>query len=169
MERKDRREAGGRKGHRESGRAAAKARTQAQESDPAVHGEAARVQPFLPSAELRTLYREVAKRIHPDLATDEADRLKREQLMAEANAAYQKGDAQSLRRSLEYESSPESLKGVGRICSGRNACAGSARDKHSQNARRWLQIARLLRCSKPGVVGSTLAGKRESEFARKPK
>src|SRR5579859_498459 len=41
--------------------------------------------------------------------------------------------------------------------------AGSARDKHSQNARRRFDLAGLLRCSKPGVVGSTLGGKRESD------
>lgn len=53
-------------------------------------------------------------RIHPDHATDEADRHKREQLMKEANAAYARGDAETLKRILEeYESSPESVKGVG--------------------------------------------------------
>ena len=36
------------------------------------------------------------------------------QLMTEANAAYERGDAETLRRILEeYESSPESVKGVG--------------------------------------------------------
>jgi peptidoglycan hydrolase CwlO-like protein len=94
--------------------AAAQARTQAEESSTAAHGEAARAQEFTPSAELKTLYREVAKRVHPDLATDEADRRKRELLMAEANAAYQRGDADALRRILEeYESSPESVRGAG--------------------------------------------------------
>jgi hypothetical protein len=94
--------------------AAAQARTQAEESGSAVHGEAAKARAFIPSAELRALYREVAKRVHPDLATDEADRQKREHLMAEANAAYQRGDADALRRILEeYESSPESVRGAG--------------------------------------------------------
>jgi len=101
-------------GTEESRSAAAQARTQADESDSAVHGEAAKAQEFIPSAELKALYREVAKRVHPDLATDEADRQKRDQLMAEANAAYQRGDAEALRRILEdYESSPESVRGAG--------------------------------------------------------
>jgi hypothetical protein len=78
--------------------AAEQARTQAEESSAAAHGESAGVQEFTPSAELKSLYREVAKKVHPDLATDEADRHKREQLMAEANAAYQRGDADALRR-----------------------------------------------------------------------
>ena len=101
-------------GTEESRSAAAQARTQAEESDSAVHGEAAKVQAFIPSAGLKDLYREVARRVHPDLATDEADRQKREHLMAEANAAYQRGDADALRRILEeYESSPESVRGAG--------------------------------------------------------
>ncbi len=101
-------------GTEESRSAAAQARAQAEESDSAVHGEAAKVRAFIPSAELKALYREVAKQVHPDLATDEADRQKREHLMAEANAAYQRGDANALRRILEeYESSPESVRGIG--------------------------------------------------------
>ncbi len=94
--------------------AAAEARAQADESDSAVHGEAAKAQEFIPSAELKSQFREVAKRVHPDLATDEADRQRRDQLMSEANAAYQRGDAEALRRILEeYESSPESVRGAG--------------------------------------------------------
>jgi chromosome segregation ATPase len=60
--------------------AAAQARTQAEESGSAIHGDAAKVQAFLPSAELKALYREVAKRVHPDLATDEPDPLLSSQL-----------------------------------------------------------------------------------------
>src|SRR5712691_7266667 len=52
-------------GTEESRSGAAQARTQAEESDSAVHGDAAKVQEFLPSAELKALYREVAKRVHP--------------------------------------------------------------------------------------------------------
>lgn len=101
-------------GTEESRSAAAQARTQAEESGAAVRGEAAKVQEFIPSAEMKALYREVAKRVHPDLATDDADRQKREHLMTDANAAYQRGDADALRRILEeYESSPESVRGTG--------------------------------------------------------
>ncbi len=101
-------------GTKEARSAAAQARTQAEESKSAVSGEAAAAQEFTPSPELKALYREAAKRVHPDLATDEADRAKREQFMTEANAAYQRGDAETLKRILEeYESSPESVRGEG--------------------------------------------------------
>ncbi len=94
--------------------AATKARAQAEESYSAAHGEAARAAEFTPSPELKKLYRDVAKRVHPDLATDGADRAQRERWMAEANRAYQQGDVDALRRILEeYESSPESVQGTG--------------------------------------------------------
>lgn len=94
--------------------AAAEARRQAEQSNSAVHDEVASSQEFTTSAELKGLYRDVAKRVHPDLALDDADRHKRERLMAEANAAYQRGDTEMLKRILqEYESSPESVRGAG--------------------------------------------------------
>ena len=66
------------------------------------------------SQTLKTLYREVAKRIHPDLATDSIDRERRQRLMAEANRAYEEGDEGRLRAILEeYELSPESVTGTG--------------------------------------------------------
>lgn len=40
---------------------------------------------FKPSDSLKKLYREVAKSIHPDLTTDEAERSCRQRLMAEAS------------------------------------------------------------------------------------
>jgi hypothetical protein len=94
--------------------AAGRARTRAEESKSAVKEAAAKGEGFKASPELKKLFKEVARRIHPDYATDEADRRKREQLMKEANAAYERGDAETLRRILqEYESSPESVRGVG--------------------------------------------------------
>jgi hypothetical protein len=82
----------------------------------------ARVNPFLEDddsaqefhapASLKSLYREVAKRVHPDLAADESDRRKRELFMKQANDAYRRGDHDALRRILEdYETSPESVDG----------------------------------------------------------
>jgi DnaJ-class molecular chaperone len=56
---------------------------------------------FKPSDDLKRLYREIAKRIHPDLATDDAERAKRNQLMAEVNRAYADGDEARLRAILD--------------------------------------------------------------------
>jgi chromosome segregation ATPase len=93
---------------------AAEARTQAEESYSAAHGEAAEVQPFTPSPELRKLFREAAKRVHPDTATDEKDRLRRERLMKEVNAAYAAGDEDALSRILsDLENSPDAVQGSG--------------------------------------------------------
>lgn len=94
--------------------AAAEARTQAEEAYSAAHGEAAEVQPFSPSADLKKLYRDAAKRVHPDTATDEADRARRERLMKEVNAAYAIGDEDALRRILAgLDTSPDAVQGSG--------------------------------------------------------
>jgi len=53
------------------------------------------------SPELRDLYLQVVNRIHPDRAWDEADRMLRERLMKQANAAFERGDAGTLREVLE--------------------------------------------------------------------
>jgi DnaJ-domain-containing protein 1 len=69
---------------------------------------------FNPSDSLKKLYREVAKQIHPDLATNETERLRRQELMVEANQAYEEGNEEVLRNVLcKWNSSPESVKGEG--------------------------------------------------------
>jgi hypothetical protein len=59
-------------------------------------------EPFIPSEELKNLYRKIAKTIHPDLATEESEREFRTSLMARANAAYKNGDMEALEQIL-YE------------------------------------------------------------------
>lgn len=69
---------------------------------------------FKPSESLKKLYREVAKRFHPDLTTDETERQWRQKIMAEANQAYEYGDEERLKAILEeWENSPESVQGEG--------------------------------------------------------
>jgi len=69
---------------------------------------------FKASSEMKRVYREVAKRIHPDLTTDRDDRTARQKLMARANEAYERGDEPALVKMLiEYESSPEAIQGEG--------------------------------------------------------
>lgn len=56
-------------------------------------------------AELKKLYRLLARRFHPDLALDEADRAYRTQLMMSINAAYAAHDLDALRQlALEPDS-----------------------------------------------------------------
>jgi hypothetical protein len=47
------------------------------------------------------LFREVAKRIHPDFANDEAEQKHFTLLMMRANQAYSRGDADTLQRLLD--------------------------------------------------------------------
>jgi hypothetical protein len=68
--------------------------------------------PASPAPELKVLYRDAAKRIHPDLATDEAEKERRHTLMAALNAAYAAGDADAIQRILDGEASrPEAITG----------------------------------------------------------
>jgi TPR repeat protein len=59
---------------------------------------------------LKALFRKIAKRVHPDLARSDADRSKREHLMKEANAAYEKGNLDRLTSILEeLETVPDTM------------------------------------------------------------
>lgn len=71
------------------------------------------VQPTMPPTEnLRSLYIKLAKRVHPDLATDEQQRKQRHMFMAAANVAYEAGDVERLESLLrEWEDSPDSVEG----------------------------------------------------------
>ena len=51
---------------------------------------------FTPSPELRTLYRDLVKKAHPDLAKDEEDRQRRNDFMVRVNQAYKDGDEAAL-------------------------------------------------------------------------
>lgn len=68
---------------------------------------------ILEEKSLKALYREVAKTIHPDLARDDEEKFRRQELMAVANLAYQEGDRQRLQKILqEWQMGPETAKGV---------------------------------------------------------
>lgn len=65
-----------------------------------------------PSDMLKRVFRDLAKTIHPDLAMDDAARLRRHSLMAEANRAYADRDADRLLLILHrWHRSPESVIG----------------------------------------------------------
>jgi hypothetical protein len=73
----------------------------ARKSYSAANGEAAKATDFASSMGLRELYLDVVKQVHPDHAKNEADRALRERLTKEANAAFKRGDDETLQRVLE--------------------------------------------------------------------
>jgi chromosome segregation ATPase len=82
-------------------RRAEDARRQARETHDSAFGDASEAAEFDPPASLKTLFRDVAKRIHPDFARDEAEQKYFTLLMARANEAYGRGDAETLQRLLD--------------------------------------------------------------------
>lgn len=80
---------------------AAAARQRAEETHEAAHGSDTPEDTPEPTAALKTLFREVARRLHPDFATDEADATHRTRLMARVNEAYTRADTEALQRLLD--------------------------------------------------------------------
>ena len=102
-------------GNERAAEAAREARARADETK-TVAGERSEHEPrsFHASPELKRLYRDVARRIHPDLTSDRDDRARRQELMADANQAYEQGDEPRLEKILTaYEHSPEAFHGEG--------------------------------------------------------
>ena len=67
---------------------------------------------FEPTEELKTLYRQAAKELHPDLTTDEKERARRQQAMAELNRAYEECDVERIKQILDrWRSSPKQVRG----------------------------------------------------------
>ncbi|HEY4355471.1 MAG TPA: hypothetical protein VGN16_06975 [Acidobacteriaceae bacterium] len=62
--------------------------------------------------DLRVLFRELAKRIHPDFAADDIDERRRTRLMAQANDAFLRKDHRTLQRMLHGFDPPEALSGA---------------------------------------------------------
>jgi hypothetical protein len=80
---------------------AARAEQSRRERDAYRHREARSAAPrFAPGDDLKKRFRQLAQKIHPDRANDEADRAWRTQLMSEANRAYRAGDVAALEEVL---------------------------------------------------------------------
>lgn len=60
-------------------------------------------------ASLKQLYRQLARRFHPDMAVDEADREYRTQMMWAINAAYAAGDLEKLEQLLLEPDAPHTI------------------------------------------------------------
>ncbi|MFH9005626.1 hypothetical protein ACH4E5_20645 [Streptomyces afghaniensis] len=65
-----------------------------------------------PSEEARKLYRELARKAHPDLAQEEKERERREEFITRVNAAYARGDEAQLRELAEEWAKGPELKRV---------------------------------------------------------
>jgi uncharacterized coiled-coil DUF342 family protein len=93
---------------------AEEAREQARQTYEDAHGAASQAPDFTPSPDLKRLFREAAKRIHPDFAKDSDDLERRTRFMAEANRAYEAGDAEALQRILDdYQDGADAVEGEG--------------------------------------------------------
>jgi hypothetical protein len=94
---------------------AEEAREQARQTYEDAHGRASETPDFTPSPDLRRLFRDVAKCIHPDFSKDDPGDLgRRTRLMAEANRAYEAGDGEALQRILdEYLDGADAVEGEG--------------------------------------------------------
>jgi len=98
----------------EASAARARESTEALGDDPDALRQAAREPRSEIPEDLKKLFRKVAKAVHPDYASDDDDRALRERAMAEANAAYDAGDAERLRAIFEdWENSPDAVSGDG--------------------------------------------------------
>ncbi len=82
-------------------RRAEESRQQARQSHEAAFADAHQAEEFDPPPSLKTLFREVAKRIHPDFARDDSELQHFTLLMASANHAYKRGDTETLQRLLD--------------------------------------------------------------------
>lgn len=98
--------------------AAAQAHAQAAEQQAKASAEEAgliEAQPAPPpviTPELKLAFRQAAKLMHPDRATTEPERLRRTELMAQVNLAYERGDQQAIEKLVkEYGQDPEAITG----------------------------------------------------------
>ena len=98
--------------------AAAQAHAQAAEQQAKASAEEAgliEAQPVPPpviTPELKLAFRQAAKLMHPDRATNEPERLRRTALMAQVNLAYERGDQKAIEKLVsEYGQDPEAITG----------------------------------------------------------
>ncbi len=98
--------------------AAAQAHAQAAEQQAKVSAEEAGLIEAQPTPtpvitpELKLAFKKAAMLMHPDRATSEPERLRRTELMAQVNLAYERGDQQAIEKLVsEYGQDPEAITG----------------------------------------------------------
>jgi hypothetical protein len=130
------------------------ARSRATEAVTALHNDpGAPGRAFAPSEELRSLFHAAVKAMHPDLANDDEDRLRRQQWVAESGKAYAGSDAARLRELLaRWQPSTGSAPGEGA-----DVEMIRIRRKVAQARRRLDEVSReltALMTSDPGMPSS---------------
>ena len=108
-----------------------------------------------PSDDLKTLFRDAAKRMHPDLVQDEAGRAHAEAFMKRLNQAYKKGDAEAIGNLVrQWETSP--FASARPVSSGSAAPALQAAVAHAEQRlaeARDSDLARLMEQSFSASMG----------------
>ena len=115
----------------------------------------------LPTADIKKLFRDAAKRMHPDLAADERARGHADAFMKRLNTAYRAGDAEAIVNLLgQWEASPFGTGGDDAARSARRVGAlGDAvsRAERRLEALRSSELAKLLdRATATAAAGGDL-------------
>ena len=110
-----------------------------------------------PDDDLKSLFRDAAKRMHPDLVRDEAGRTHAEAFMKRLNAAYRAGDGEAIRDLLrQWESSPYAAPPTGDPDAATRALQVSVAEAQRRlDAARESELARLMEQS----LAATMAGR----------
>ena len=93
--------------------AAAAEKAQASAGEAASIDEDESAEKFIPSDAIKKLYREMARMMHPDLATDDKERERRHDFMVKLNLAYEQGDISKMQEITEkWSLEPEARKNL---------------------------------------------------------
>ena len=105
--------------------------------------------------ELKQVYRQAAKLMHPDRATTEPERERRTVLMAQVNLAYESGDQKAIEKLIvEYGQDPEAIAGtdvasrivkaIRRIAQLRRRLAEVRQEMEAQNKTEIFQLKKTI-------------------------
>jgi len=121
----------------------------------AIHADHTPTPPALDADGLKKLYRELARRFHPDLGADQAERDRRTAIMSQINAAYAAGDADALQALAEGDGDPSAPLALLTL-----------RGLRSQAAEIDTQIERLTRTRDEMLYGALMKLKLDDKLAR---